>query len=176
MRYANASWQRSKALDEELPRWMLATSVRASCPVKLIPESVSTLPHVRERFFDPADHLPPEPLVELADDAVPILSLELLRSQGGPVLRRIQEALAAADRGCMPTAGSIFEAMADDARRPVEVLGLVHLLACAAVLDAAQDHEPVVARRTDGSTRELTIPRLTLTDEQLTLIEQVEVR
>lgn len=163
------------ALDEELPRWMANTSVRATCRVELIPESVPALPHVRERFWDPADHLPPEPLSEPPDIDTEPLSLDEIRTQGGPVLTRLQAVLAGADPGAELTAGTVFELMDIEAKRPVEVLGLIHLLARAAALADAEDHEPVTTHRTDGTGRTFRIPRVTLTPERIDQISEVEV-
>ncbi|HTO00271.1 MAG TPA: DUF3375 family protein, partial [Microthrixaceae bacterium] len=164
-----------KALDKELPRWASAAPVRATCPVDLIPQSVPTLPHVRERFYDPADHLPPEPLAEHSDDGTEPLSLDELRRQGGPVLGRLQAALVSADSGIELTAGTVFELMDVDAKRPVEVLGLLHLLARATVLSDAEDREPVETHRTDGTSRRFAIPRVTLNRERVGRIAEVEV-
>jgi hypothetical protein len=164
-----------KALDEELPRWASVAPVRATCPVELIPESVPALPHVRERFYDPADHLPPEPLAERTDDGAEPLSLDELRRQGGPVLGRLQAALVGADHDGERTAGAIFKLMDIDAKRPVEVLGLIHLLARAGVLADAEDHEQVETHRPDGTRRTFTIPRVTLTRERVECVAEVEV-
>lgn len=164
-----------KALHEELPRWVANTPVRTTCRVELIPESVPALRHVRERFWDPADHLPPEPLIEQPEVDTEPLSLDDLRRQGGPVLARLHSALAGADPGAELTAGTVFDLMDIDAKRPVEVLGLIHLLARAAALAGAEDHERVETHRTDGTRRMFAIPRVTLTPERLDQIGEVEV-
>ena len=165
-----------KALHEELPRWVANTPVRTTCRVELIPESVPALRHVRERFWDPADHLPPEPLIEQPEvDTANRYRSTISAGKADQSSPGSRSALAGADPGAELTAGTVFDLMDIDAKRPVEVLGLIHLLARAAALAGAEDHERVETHRTDGTRRMFAIPRVTLTPERVDQIGEVEV-
>ena len=87
-----------------------------------------------------------------------------IRKQGGPSLqelsRLVDDALAAS--GLIESAAALFNVQPDKLRRPVEVLGLMHLLAR---LDAQVDptrREQVDAVRPDGSTRSFLMPATSL--------------
>lgn len=92
------------------------------------------------------------------------MSLEYIRKQGGPSLeeltRLVDEALA--NSGVIESAAALFNVQPDELRRPVEVLGLMHLLArLDAAVDASQP-EQVDAVRPDGSTRSFLMPATSL--------------
>lgn len=161
-------------LNTELADWVERTSTRARTDVGLLPEAVGTLPHVRERFFDPADHIAPVGLDEVVVDAGEALTLEEILRQGGPLVTRLLEQLSAGgDRG--ETAGIKFGRFPSDLRRPVEVLGILHLLSKIGALDAAEDREHVVAIRPDGTERVLRIPAVAVTQQRASLLAELEV-
>jgi hypothetical protein len=161
-------------LNGELAAWIEHTSTRARANVGLLPEPVDTLPHIRERFYDPGDHVAPERLDETTTDAGVALTLEEILRQGGPLLARLAEQLSTIGAP-LTTAGARFAAFPDDLRRPVEVLGLLHLLSKIGALEAAEDREPVVTVRSDGSERLLRIPTVTITDTHLSLLAALEL-
>ena len=71
------------------------------------------------------------------------------------------------------TAGEVFTSVSSDLKRPVEVLGLVHI---AAVTGAAESQDPgetdlFEALRPDGSRRSFTTARTIFTGEQLSALE-----
>lgn len=161
-------------LNAELAKWVQRRSTRARTDVGLLPEAVETLPHVRERFYDPGDHTVPDGLDEMAADAGVVLTLEEILRQGGPLLSRLLEQLSTSGEG-VPTAGAKFAAFPDDLRRPVEVLGILHLLSKVGALEAAEDRELVVAVRPDGTERILRMPTVTITEEHVVLFAALEL-
>lgn len=125
------------------------------------------LPHANEvedlpnSFFDPADDLPPEPLPERKERQLdPAATFAKLLSQGGPSLRALRSALiTAADDldldnlppgAPVPTVGEVFESLPEDLRRPVEVIGLMHISGA-----ASKAHK---ARRALSATSATTAP------------------
>ncbi|MCU1461187.1 MAG: hypothetical protein JWO37_1262 [Acidimicrobiales bacterium] len=161
-------------LNGVLAEWIRRTSTRARTDVGLLPEAVDTLPHVRERFYDPGDHVAPEGLDETAADAGVALTLEEILRQGGPLLARLAEQLSTAGAS-VNTAGARFAAFPDDLRRPVEVLGVLHLLSKIGALEAAEDRESVLTVRSDGTERLLRIPAVTITDAHVDLLAALEL-
>lgn len=160
-----------RQVNQQLELWMRTAGPRASIGVELIPARID-VEHLRERLWDPAEATPPPPL-EVVSDAVPnTLDLDAIRSQGGPTLGRLREQLiAAAEAGELGSVGEVFAALPDDLRRPVELLGLLHLLHGARVDDGADDlpdaeallaaHEGpelVEAIHPDGSRRTFEMP------------------
>ena len=45
--------------------------------------------HLKQRFYNPNDHIPPPPLANSEPEAADPVSLEELRQQGGPSLQRL---------------------------------------------------------------------------------------
>jgi hypothetical protein len=92
------------------------------------------LPHRSEiedmpaSFHDPADDLPPEALpVQVARKASPSAFADLL-GKGGPSLVDLRRALIrASDAAPNQTLGEIFRSLPASLRRPVEVMGMLHL-------------------------------------------------
>lgn len=165
-----------KALYAELTDWIHTTSARTKAPVELLPGAVRTLPHVRERFYDPGDHTPPDPLSDPVDEIEGGLTLEEIRRQGGPLLSRIQAGLSdAADPTGEATAGSAFNDFPDDLRRPVEIFGMLHLLSRVAALDDAEEHEPVDAVRPDRTRRTFKVPRVPVTTDRAAELADLEI-
>lgn len=161
-------------LNVELAGWIKRTSTRARTGVGLLPEAVDTLPHVRERFYDPGDHVAPESLDQIDADAGFALTLEEILRQGGPMLARLAAELSTGGTA-FATAGTRFAAFPDDLRRPVEILGILHLLSKIGALEAAEDRETVVTVRSDGSERLLRIPAVTITDVHASLLAALEL-
>lgn len=160
-----------RQINQQLEIWMRTAGPRASVGVELIPARVD-LDHLRERLWDPAEAAPPPPLEDVSDAAPDALDLDAIRNQGGPTLIKLREQLiAAADAGQLQSVGEVFTALPDDLRRPVELLGLLHLLHGArgdrrpdglpdaeALLAAHEARELVEAIRPDGSRRTFEMP------------------
>jgi hypothetical protein len=149
----------------------------------MIPAQID-VEHLRERFWDLANEVPPPPLDDVSGTAPEPPSLDDIRTQGGPSLLRLRRSLlAAVQAGDCETVGQMFNALPADLRRPVEILGLLHLLApgtadhAPAVGEAADDafaqeldevladaasSEVFDAIRPDGTRRQFLVPRLEL--------------
>jgi hypothetical protein len=163
------------ALHGELVSWAHRSSTRAKTTVHLLPDAVGRVPHLRERFYDPGDHVSPAPIGELAEDTGLGLTLDEIRRQGGPLLARLQEQLAQAAAAGEVTAGAAFNLFPDDLRRPVEVLGVIHLLSRIAALDGAEDREVVETVRPDGSCRTFKIPASPITADRSAQLVDLEM-
>jgi hypothetical protein len=160
-----------RQINQQLELWMRTAGPRASIGVKLVPARVD-VEHLRERLWDPAEAAPPPPLEDVSGAAPDALDLDAIRNQGGPTLGKLREHLiAAADAGEFDSVGEVFTALPDDLRRPVELLGLLHLLHAArgatlpddvpdaeALLAAYEARELVEAIRPDGSRRTFEMP------------------
>lgn len=156
-----------RQVESELMGWMASTGPRATHDVALLPARVG-VEHLRERFHDPADDTPPEPIAAASTDAAPGLSLAQLKAQGGPQLTPLRRRLEEALHSLHPAAslGELFESLEPSLRRPVEIFGLLHLAAQHG-WDAAGEAEPWGAVRPDGSRRTFAVPRTDLPDPDL---------
>ena len=148
-----------KGIDASMRTWMQTARVRDHVEVDLIPSHLE-LEALKLRVFDPDSERPPEPLADTSHDAPKALSLDDIRKQGGPSLEQLSRILdeALVDSGMIASAAALFNVQLAELRRPVEVLGLMHLLAR---LDAHVDtsrREQVDAIRADGSTRSFMMP------------------
>lgn len=153
-----------RGIDGEMRMWMQSARARSHVEVELIPPGLD-ISGLRFRTFDPDSERAPEPLEDVTAEAPQSLSLEEIRTQGGPSLidlrHEIQARLATRD---VESAAELFNTLPDDLRRPVEVLGLLHLLTG---MDTDVDttiREPVAAVRSNGSTRRFLMPKITMAD------------
>ena len=160
-----------RQINQQLEIWMRTAGPRASIDVELIPERLE-VDHLRERLWDPADAAPPPPLEDISGAAPDVLDLRAIRNQGGPTLATLREKLiAAADAGELDSIGEVFTALPDELRRPIELLGLLHLIHGArdddgtndmpdaeALLSAHDTQELVEAIRPDGVHVRFTLP------------------
>jgi hypothetical protein len=161
--------QTLRQVESELATWMAGSGPRATVALPLLPARVD-VDHLRERFHDPADDVGPQRLADTPQDGSGSPSYDELLAQGGPSLPALRDRLdAALGSGTDGTGGALagslgelFAALEDPLRRPVEILGLLHL---AAERDlAAAGVELYRARRPDGSTRDFVVPRVPLPD------------
>ena len=83
---------RERELDEalrrcksELASWMEVSGPRSRVDVALDLPSLAVC-HLKQRFYNPDDHIPPPPLADTEAEAVDAVSIEELRKQGGPNL------------------------------------------------------------------------------------------
>ncbi|MGO9294899.1 MAG: DUF3375 family protein [Streptosporangiaceae bacterium] len=173
-----------RQINQQLAIWMETAGARAAVPVTMIPPQID-VEHLRERFWDPANEVPPPPLDDVSDTAPEPPNLDDIRTQGGPSLLRLRRSLLAAlEAGDSDTVGEMFNALPADLRRPVEILGLVHLLASGNLgratrageyahedaldgdpnsgLASAATAEVFDAIRPDGTRRQFLVPRLEL--------------
>lgn len=155
-----------RGIDREMRTWMQSAKVRDHVDVELTPPGMD-IAAVRLRTYDPNNDRAPEPLEDVTHQAPSTLSLDDIRKQGGPSLGRlrehIDEKLATGD---VESVAALFNVLPDDLRRPVEILGLLHLVArMGAEIDPAL-REVVSAVRPDGSMRRFLMPTTTLDTTQ----------
>jgi hypothetical protein len=118
-----------RQINRQLAVWMKTAGPRAAVTLPLIPGQVD-VEHLRERFWDPAADIPPPPLDDVSGAAPDTPDLDAIRCQGGPSLARLRgELIDAIEAGDATSAGQLFNMFPDDLRRPVEILGMLHLLA-----------------------------------------------
>ncbi len=156
-----------RQVESELMTWMASTGPRATHDVPLLPSRVS-VDHLRERFHDPADDVLPAPIAPDDADEAPPVSLETLVAQGGPQLSTLRQRLEDVLVDPVPPAslGALFDGLEPALRRPVEILGLLHLAADRG-WESAADVEAYTAVRHDGSRRTFTVPTTPLPDPDL---------
>lgn len=118
-----------RRINQQLSTWMQTAGPRATVPLPLIPAAVP-VPHLRERFWDPATAAPPPPLADVSNQAPAPPDRSEIRTQGGPSFTQLQEHLRTAGDpdSDTPTVAALFNTLPAELRRPVEILGLLHLL------------------------------------------------
>jgi hypothetical protein len=118
-----------RQINQQLANWMGTAGPRATVPVSLVPAQIE-VEHLRERFWDPDNDIPPPALEDVSDQAPDAIELTAIRHQGGPTLGQLRrELIDAIEAGDARNVSDVFNALPDDLRRPVEVFGLLHLLA-----------------------------------------------
>lgn len=150
-----------RQLDAELATWMTTAGPRAAVPLELLPPRVE-ITYLRERFHNTDTDSDPPPLNDVSGHRPDAVSLTDLLAQGGPSLEALRRELDRALTGPEPLAslGALFDRLEPDLRRPVEIFGLLHLATNLTQWDRHNDTETYRAIRPDGSTRELTVPRV----------------
>ncbi len=142
--------------------WMQSARARDHVGVQLIPPGLD-IAALRFKTYDPDSQRAPEPLADVSDEAPAALSLEDIRRQGGPSLdqlrSRIEEKSA---NGDLESAAALFNSLPGDLRRPVEILGLLHLFTRLGAHTDPDQREAVSAVRPDGSTRTFLMPSATI--------------
>lgn len=147
-----------RQLEVELATWMATSGRRARVPMSLLPEQVE-VEHLRTRLHDPGEDTPPPPLRDVSDERPEELSVEELRAQGGPSVQAWR-ALLGAELPDTEGAHEVFNAADPAMRRPVEVLGLLHLATNGEMVQVGDGVEHYQAVRTDGTTRTLAAAHL----------------
>lgn len=156
--------QTLRQVESALMTWMATSGPRATLDVPLLPARVG-VDHLRERFYDPADDVLPDRITTAEQDDAPQVSLAALMAQGGPQLTTLRQRLDDSLGSLLPagTLGALFEGFEPSLRRPVEIIGLLHLAA-----DREWEPEDAVeafdAVRPDGSRRTFAVPRTPLPD------------
>lgn len=153
-----------RQVESELMRWISTTGPRATHDVPLLPARVG-VDHLRERFHDPADDVLPERITTADPGEGPAVSLTQLMAQGGPQLTTLRARLDHALTSLLPaeTLGELFGSLEPELRRPVEILGLLHLAADRG-WPTEESREVFEAVRPDGSRRAFEVARTPLPD------------
>jgi hypothetical protein len=174
-----------RQINQQLDMWMRTAGPRSTIDVELVPAKID-LQHLRERFWDPAEAAPPPPLEDVSGTAPPAPGLDAIRGQGGPAFDRLRaQLIAAVAGGELESVAAVFGALPHDLRRPVELIGLIHLLLGArpgesagdlpgvgALTAAAEPEERVETVRSDGTRRVFAVPILPLRpDDAVALAE-----
>jgi hypothetical protein len=156
-----------RGIERELAKWMETAGPRATVPVELLPPTMK-VGHFRERLWDPASAAPPPPLEEVEDDTQEPPTVEELRMQGGPSLDDLRTALIDAfATGDIDTVGRLFNELPTDLRRPVEILGLLHVVSRIDALKDDAGAEVFEAIRPNGERRNFLVPRVSLTSAEV---------
>ncbi|WP_052436541.1 DUF3375 domain-containing protein [Georgenia sp. SUBG003] len=148
-------------ISKELVTWMRTAGPRATVPISMLPGRLS-LDHLRERFYDTREDVIPAPLADVADEAPAAPSLAEIRQRGGPLLAETREALLAAAGLGGTSVGEAFNTLDAELRRPIEVIGLLHMVTQIGALDDAAGAEVFDTIRPDGTTRTFQAPRVDL--------------
>ncbi|WP_051753653.1 DUF3375 family protein [Streptosporangium amethystogenes] len=163
-------------INKELATWMQSAGPRAAVPLELMPRTLD-ITHLRERFYDPGVETPPPPLGDTSHDAPEPPSLEDIRMQGGPLLEQLRLAIVAAFAdGKTDSVGEAFNGLEPELRRPVEILGLLHMATQIDVLEHEQSAELYETIRPDGSLRDFRVPRMTLNEQETAALAALRSR
>lgn len=160
-----------RTIERELVTWMGQTGPRSTVPLELLPPTLKVR-HLRERPWDPSTAIPPPPLSREPQEPVTPPTAEELRAMGGPALEDLRDAVVEAFRsGDMDTVGELFNMLPDELRRPVEVLGLLHVVSRTGAFDPLADAEVFEAIRPNGERRNFLVPATSLTPEQAAVLD-----
>lgn len=161
--------QALRGIDREMRTWMQSARPRDHIEIELIPPGLD-IPALKLRTFDPDSESAPEPLADLSGEAPTALSLDDIRKQGGPSLEQLRRHIDGelAVDGLIESAAALFNDLPDELRRPVEILGLLHLFARMGADVDANRREPVRAVRPDGTTRSFLMPASSITTTRTT--------
>jgi len=151
-----------KGIDREMRLWMQSARARDRVDVEIIPPGIA-IDTLRFRTFDPDSERAPEPLEDVSTQAPAALSLEEIRKQGGPTLDQLSAHINAKLRaGDLESAATLFNELPKDLRRPVEILGLLHLFTRMGAEISPALREQVLAVRPDGTFRRFRMPTTTV--------------
>ncbi|NQX13594.1 DUF3375 domain-containing protein [Microbacteriaceae bacterium VKM Ac-2855] len=147
--------------------WMQDAGPRTVVELPLIPEAID-VEHLRERFYDPDVETPPPALVDEGDAHLTPLTIQQLRTQGGPLLTELRGAFAEriVEHGAA-TAGEAWAGLPEALRRPVELYGVLHILTQIGAGQRVQEHPPeqrplVEAVRPNGELVRFRVPAVPL--------------
>lgn len=164
-----------RGIERELVTWMESAGPRTTVPVELLPPPPK-VSHLKERFWDPSSAAPPPPLEDADEDMTDPPTIEELRMQGGPSLDELRKAIVVSfNRADIVTLGRLFNQLPSPLRRPVEILGLLHL---ASRVDALRDDtgtEIFEAIRPDNETRRFLVPAVALTAAEVAALKGVNL-
>ncbi|MGK9147031.1 DUF3375 domain-containing protein [Plantibacter flavus] len=161
-----------RALNQRLGIWMRTAGPRTTVDVQLLPASID-IEHLRERFHDPDVDTAPPPISSAATRADgPAMSLDSLRSQGGPLLEELRAGLIAGTAAGASDAHTVFSGLDEELRRPVELFGLVHLMSGLGAYDEAAPRRRYETVRPDGTTAAFELPAFPLAGAALERLSQ----
>ncbi|MGN7978254.1 DUF3375 family protein [Microbacterium sp. 22195] len=150
-----------RSLEQATAAWLAVAGPNEKVDVVVLPGHLD-ITHLKERYFDPSDEAALPDLHDSDCDERPEgLSLEKLRTYGGPRMAELDAALAEMR---IPlegwSLGQLFADLPDELRRPVDALGLLHLAINREGLVRAAETEQYTTIRPDGSTRRFDVPVL----------------
>lgn len=150
-----------RSLEGAVSTWLSMAGPRETVLVSMLPGEMG-VEHLRERFYDPSDDVPLAQILDADDEGRPEgLSIDELRRFGGPRMAELHAALEESKgRAGGWSLGELFSELPDELRRPVDVLGLLHLATNSDQLMRTADMETYFAIRPDGSTRNFHVPLL----------------
>lgn len=148
-----------RGVDAELRTWMQTARPRDHIDVALLPAPLE-LEALKLATYDPDSERPPEALEDVSDQIDGPMSLDEIRRQGGPTLDELRAQIdrAIATRGGWSSAADLFNQMPAELRRPVEALGLMHLLAARGAEIDLDRRAAIETVRPDGTTRRFLLP------------------
>jgi hypothetical protein len=163
-----------REINKELATWMTTAGPRSTVTAELMPGTLE-MDHLREKFYDPAAHVPPPPLEDVSLDAPVAPSLVDIRKQGGPLLDELRHALLTAltDAPAL-SIGDAFNSLSAPLRRPVEILGLLQLATQVTPLDGSEVLDTFETVRPDGSRRSFTVPRIILDNDETAALSALD--
>ncbi|MDN4161077.1 DUF3375 family protein [Nocardioides abyssi] len=160
-----------RGIERELADWMEHTGPRTTVPLGLLPPTLK-VGHLRERTWDLSTVAPPPPLSREPQEPVTPPTAEELRAMGGPALDDLRAAVVDAFLlGDMDTVGELFNTLPDELRRPVEILGLLHVVSRTGAFDPFAEAEVFEAIRPNGERRNFLVPAATLTPDQAAALD-----
>jgi Protein of unknown function (DUF3375) len=163
-----------REINRELATWMLSARPRATVPVDLI-SGTPAIEHLRERFFDPGSDASPPALADVSEHAPEPPSIEEIRMQGGPLLDEVRaEVLAVLADDAARSAGEAFNDLEAGLRRPVEILGLLHVATQVGALAKADAVERFEAIRPDNSRRIFEAPRMIFDEQEIAALTELD--
>lgn len=161
-----------RRLQQELDIWMQTARPRDWVPMPWMPAH-HQVEYLRTRFYDPAEDRPVPVLEDVSQQAPEPLSMEHIRSYGGPLLDEVRQGISEALERGATTLGTAFNTLDIELRRPVELFGLLQMateVGAVGLEDAGLDLVETV--RPDGSRRLLLMPRLELTPDLISTTER----
>jgi len=147
---------------------MTTAGPRSTVPLPMLPARVEAN-HLRERFHNPDEEAGPPPLQDVNGQRPDGLSLADLLAQGGPSLGQLRTAVDEALGSEQPlvSLGWLFDTLEPSLRRPVEVLGLLHLITNMDGFFRDDERQEVYHTvRPDGSRRHLAVPLIAPTSHR----------
>lgn len=142
----------------------IATSTRVREAIHLdVDLSGADIGHLRQRVATQQESAAAPPLFRDQPDTEPV-SLAQLRAAGGPRIADLEHEIAERLPHGPVTAAEVLSDAPEDLRRPVEIVGLIHLGADVGHIDPRPDIYEAI--RPDGTRRSFTGPRVTFTQEK----------
>ena len=160
-----------RQVNQHLMKWMETATQKSRVPVDLLPAK-PLFAHLPQRFYDPANDAPPPPLENVPQDTGSP-TLDDIREQGGPSLDDLRDRLVEVLLTEPPqTAAAFFNDLPSELRRPVEILGVLHLMSRAVDLDQTDGEDFFTALDPTEGVRVYRAPRVRLSPDQADALDQ----